>query len=171
MGRVRGPLRAGLRFVAAMLMVSGALLVLDAVATLVWQEPVSWAIARAQQSDLERRLGELGGGGDPAAAATRLAARAEPGDPLGRISMPTLERSFVMVGPARSGRRRSAARPPHALRDDVRRRGAEPRRASPRSSRRHLGDGPYAASSGLPTDCRGTSTLRRKDATNVPSCL
>lgn len=100
MGHVRGPLRAVLRFVASVLMVSGALLVLDAAATLVWQEPVSWAIASSRQSNLERELAQLqrqGLGEDPAVAAKRLARGTERGDPLGRISMPTLERSFVMV--------------------------------------------------------------------------
>ena len=79
-------------------MVSGALLVLDATATLVWQEPVSWAIAESGQSDLERQLARMPSPQEsPAVAAQRLAARAEPGDAIGRISLPTLERSFVMV--------------------------------------------------------------------------
>ena len=80
-------------------MVSGSLLVLDATATLVWQEPVSWAIAESGQSDLERRLATIPARPQEssAVAARRLAARARPGDPIGRISLPTLERSFVMV--------------------------------------------------------------------------
>ena len=80
-------------------MVSGALLVLDATATLVWQEPISWAIAESRQSDLERQLDRAPAGqrGDLAAAARLLASRTEPGDALGRISLPTLERSFVFV--------------------------------------------------------------------------
>ena len=80
-------------------MVSGSLLVLDATATLVWQEPVSWAIAESGQSDLERRLATIPARPQEssAVAARRLAARAKPGDPIGRISLPTLERTFVMV--------------------------------------------------------------------------
>ena len=98
MGRIRGPLRAAFRFAAAVLMVSGGLLVLDAIATLVWQEPVSWAIAESGQSDLERQLASIPAPQEsPAVAARRLAARTGPGDAIGRISLPTLERSFVMV--------------------------------------------------------------------------
>ncbi len=89
-----------LRFVAAVLMVSGALLVVDAAATLGWQEPVSWAIASGREAGLERELAGISenvDGADPAVAAKRLAETAQPGDPIGRISMPTLDRSFVMV--------------------------------------------------------------------------
>ena len=92
--------RTALRFLASVLMVSGALLVLDATTTILWQEPISWAIAKTRQSDLERELAGIAGageGGDLAAAAARLADRVEPGRALGRISMPTLRRSFVMV--------------------------------------------------------------------------
>lgn len=78
-------------------MVSGALLVLDATVTLVWQEPISGAIASARQSALADRLPEDPGGGSPAVAAARLAEVTGRGDPLGRISMPTLGRSLVMV--------------------------------------------------------------------------
>jgi len=92
------PVRKALRFVASVLMVSGALLVLDATTTLLWQEPISWGIAKSRQSDLERELAGLAGdGGDLAAAAARLGDRAERGRAIGRISMPTLRRSFVMV--------------------------------------------------------------------------
>ena len=82
-----GALRAALRFVAAVSMVSGSLLVVDATATLVWQEPVSWAIAESGQSDLERRLATIPARPQEssAVAARRLAARARPGDPVGRI--------------------------------------------------------------------------------------
>lgn len=92
--------RTALRFVASVLMVSGALLVLDATTTLLWQEPISWGIAESRQSDLERELAGIAGdgaGGDLAAAAARFGDRAERGGALGRISMPTLRRSFVVV--------------------------------------------------------------------------
>jgi len=92
--------RTALRFGASVLMVSGALLVLDATTTLLWQEPISWGIAKTRQSELERELDRIaddGGGGDLAAAAARVADRVERGRALGRISMPTLRRSFVMV--------------------------------------------------------------------------
>ncbi|MDQ4072489.1 MAG: hypothetical protein M3088_06415, partial [Actinomycetota bacterium] len=91
--------RTALRFVTSVLMVSGALLILDATTTLLWQEPISWGIAKTRQSDLERELAGMPGGGkgDLAAAAARLADRVDPGHALGRISMPTVDRSFVMV--------------------------------------------------------------------------
>lgn len=105
-------LRAVTRFVASVAMVSGALLLADAAATLVWQEPVSAIIATREQSALADRLRRL-----TEATATdrrRLAAvpdarrrlarlarayrsRARTGDPIGRIVLPTLERSYVMV--------------------------------------------------------------------------
>ncbi|MDQ3320076.1 MAG: class E sortase [Actinomycetota bacterium] len=98
MGHLRGAFRAVLRFVASVLMVSGALLVLDATATLVWQEPISAVIASTGQSALEGQLSELPSGGDDlAAGASALARRAERGRAVGRITMPTLGRSYVIV--------------------------------------------------------------------------
>ena len=99
MTRSRRPLRAIVRFLAAVLMVSGALLVLDAVATLVWQEPVSWAIASIRQSELEAQLEGAGDpfGGDLEAAAKAWEKRVGRGEPLGRIRLPTVRRSYVMV--------------------------------------------------------------------------
>ena len=43
-------MRAVLRFVASVMMVSGALLIADAGVTLLWQEPVSAFVAQRQQS-------------------------------------------------------------------------------------------------------------------------
>jgi sortase A len=45
--------RAVLRFVASVMMVSGALLITDAVLTLTWQEPVSAYLAQRQQTKLK----------------------------------------------------------------------------------------------------------------------
>jgi sortase A len=45
----RSPLRAVLRFLSSVLMVSGVLLVADAGLTLVWQEPVSAFLASREQ--------------------------------------------------------------------------------------------------------------------------
>ena len=80
-------------------MVSGALLVLDATITLLWQEPISGALASRGQSALERQLERPGPPlpSDLAAAAEQLERRVGRGDALGRISMPTLRRSYVMV--------------------------------------------------------------------------
>lgn len=49
-------MRAALRFVASVMMVSGALLITDAAATLLWQEPVSAFVAERQQQKLEEAL-------------------------------------------------------------------------------------------------------------------
>lgn len=105
-------LRALTRFVASVAMVSGALLLADAATTLVWQEPVSAIIAAREQSALGDRLRRLTEA--TAADRRRLAAvpdvrrrlarlaranrsRARTGEPIGRIVLPTLDRSYVMV--------------------------------------------------------------------------
>jgi sortase A len=49
-------MRAALRFVASVMMVSGALLITDAAVTLLWQEPVSAMVAERQQQQLENAL-------------------------------------------------------------------------------------------------------------------
>jgi sortase A len=49
-------MRAALRFVASVMMVSGALLITDAAVTLLWQEPVSAFVAERQQQELENAL-------------------------------------------------------------------------------------------------------------------
>jgi sortase A len=46
-------MRAVLRFVASVMMVSGALLITDAAITLLWQEPVSALVASRQQAELK----------------------------------------------------------------------------------------------------------------------
>jgi sortase A len=46
-------MRAVLRFVASVMMVSGALLITDAAVTLLWQEPVSALVASRQQAELK----------------------------------------------------------------------------------------------------------------------
>ncbi len=108
----RSATRVVLRFVASVMMVSGVLMVGDAGATLAWQEPISALIAGRQQSaldddldeakglatkdleelepigDLERRLEEL---------AARQARRSEAGGAIGRVELPTLDRSYAVV--------------------------------------------------------------------------
>jgi sortase A len=49
-------MRAVLRFVASVMMVSGALLITDAAVTLLWQEPVSAFVAERQQAALKTAL-------------------------------------------------------------------------------------------------------------------
>jgi sortase A len=101
-----------LHFVASVLMCSGALLLLDAGLTLAWQEPVSAYVAGREQAalgdelkgldkrvqadkqvvanerDQPRRLAKL----------ARLQARRDGrGDAVGRLRMPKLGRSYVIV--------------------------------------------------------------------------
>jgi sortase A len=51
--------RSALRLLSTLLIVSGSLLLADAGATLVWEEPVSSLYARFQQSDLQGQLDRL----------------------------------------------------------------------------------------------------------------
>ncbi len=104
--------RALIRFAGAVLATSGTLLVGDAAITLAWQEPVSALLAARSQSALEGRLvaqshafarstsspGANGGTSlDQRGLAAAYADRLETGDPIGRIAMPTLGRSYVVV--------------------------------------------------------------------------
>jgi sortase A len=85
----RSPLRAVLRFLGSVLMVSGVLLVADAGLTLVWQEPVSAFLASREQRALERQLER-----PPPRVIRRQPLR---GDAIGKIELPTLDRSYFMV--------------------------------------------------------------------------
>lgn len=98
------------RFLASVLIVTGALLIADVVVTLLWQEPVSAVIAHREQSKLKDQLKSLDRSiaadarglprlrsGRLAALARREQARVASGHALGRIRLPTLHRSYVMV--------------------------------------------------------------------------
>jgi len=98
----------GLR--TAELRLTGVLLIADVVVTLLWQEPVSAVIAHREQSKLEDQLNTLARQsaadghalarvhtGRLAALARRERARVATGHALGRIRLPTLHRSYVMV--------------------------------------------------------------------------
>jgi sortase A len=78
-----------LGFAASVLMVTGVLLVADAVLTLTWQEPLSSFLANRQQHKLEDAL---------ANPPQRVILR-EPlkGDAIGKISLPTQDRSYFVV--------------------------------------------------------------------------
>ena len=93
-------------------MCSGVLLLLDAGLTLAWQEPVSAFMAGREQAALNDELKGLDkqATADKAAVAdegdierrmaklARLQARRDhKGDPIGRLRMPTLDRSYVVV--------------------------------------------------------------------------
>ncbi|MGH2742308.1 MAG: sortase [Thermoleophilaceae bacterium] len=75
-------MRAVLRFVASVMMVSGTLLITDAVITLVWQEPVSAFVAEREQAALKDALF------DP----PERVLRREPlkGDAIARIEIPAI---------------------------------------------------------------------------------
>ena len=94
------------------MLVSGLLMIADAGTTLLWQEPISAALAGRQQAgleddlDRERELAALDAErlvdvGDLdsrlAELAKRLAGRTEAGDALGELELPTLDRSYVVV--------------------------------------------------------------------------
>jgi sortase A len=87
-----------LRFVASVMMVSGALLITDAGVTLLWQEPVSWFFAQRQQAELE----------DALASPPRRVLEKEPlpGDAIGKITIPSIGvAEFVVEGTGTSNLR------------------------------------------------------------------
>jgi sortase A len=84
-------MRAVLRFLASVLMVSGVLLIGDAAATVLWQEPVSAVVAERHQSKLEQAFV------DPPARVLRK--KPLPGDAIGRIEIPALGvKEYVVEG-------------------------------------------------------------------------
>jgi sortase A len=111
---VSGGLRATLRGLSTVLIVAGALLLADAVTTLVWQEPVSAYFAQRDQNRLaddldtlekaapsgleERALSVLEDPAQKIAFLARAARReADPGEAIGRIRIPRIGASFVVV--------------------------------------------------------------------------
>ncbi len=116
--RRRGTGRALIRFAGAVLATSGALLVTDAAVTLAWQEPVSAYMAKRDQDRLGHELADapalvradklaIGPVRDEkrllAGLARRQTARLKRGKAIGRIKMPTLDRSYVIVHGTRTG--------------------------------------------------------------------
>jgi sortase A len=103
-----------LRPLSAVLLVVGALLLADAVTTLLWQEPVSALYSRLQQGKLDDKLATLEGT-EPTAVDRRVLSRlgtldrrlayqaralnrrTEDGQPLGRIRIPSIGVSSVVV--------------------------------------------------------------------------
>jgi sortase A len=117
-------MRRRLRTLSTLLIVAGALLLADAGATLLWEEPLSAAYTRLQQGRLQDRLAALerqpvaaveqralGRLGDPrrrmAFAARSLKRRTRAGDPVGRIRMPSIGVSEVLVEGTGAGELRS----------------------------------------------------------------
>ncbi len=113
----RPPRRLGARLfrdLSLVLVISGLLMLADAGATLLWQEPLSAAIALIEQSNLDRRL--LGYGTAPLSrldlqALARLRASqqrvaflarqearvAKPGEAIGTITFPRLGEQYTVV--------------------------------------------------------------------------
>jgi sortase A len=106
--------RRALRMLANVLIVGGALLLADAILTVLWQEPVSSIYAHVQQGKLQHRLDTLEA--TPLApvekraiarlpddttrlafAARAFARRTQPGDPIGRIRLKSAGIDDVMV--------------------------------------------------------------------------
>ena len=107
-------MRRALRILSTVLIVAGALLLADGVATLVWEEPLSSLYARVQQSKLEDRLAELERAGPTAVERRalerlpsperrlRFAARAalrrvHEGEPVGRLRADAIGLDDVVV--------------------------------------------------------------------------
>jgi sortase A len=106
--------RRFLRPLSLVLLVVGGLLLADAVATLVWQEPVSALYSRLQQGKLDDKLAKLEHT-EPTAVDRRVLShlgtldrrlaytsralnrRADDGDPIGRIRVPSIGVSSVVV--------------------------------------------------------------------------
>ena len=98
-------MRTVLRFVASVLMVSGVLLIGDAAATLLWQEPVSALVAERQQSKLAEALA------DPPPRV--LEKKPLPGDAIGRLEIPAIGvREYVVEGTDTTNLRKGPGRYP-----------------------------------------------------------
>jgi sortase A len=82
-------MRAVLRFVASVMMVSGALLITDAGVTLLWQEPVSAYVAERKQADLKDAFF------DPPKRVVQR--RPLKGDSIARIEIPAIGVSEYVV--------------------------------------------------------------------------
>ncbi len=82
-------LRAALRFAASVMMVSGALLIGDATATLLWQEPVSALVAQRNQAELQDALA------DPPRRVVQR--KPLPGDAIAEIEIPSIGVSEYVV--------------------------------------------------------------------------
>jgi sortase A len=92
-------MRAVLRFVASVMIVSGVLLIADAATTLLWQEPLSWLQAQRKQAQLEDAL---------AAPPRRVIERRPlPGDAIARIRIPAIDVDrYVVEGTDRDNLRK-----------------------------------------------------------------
>lgn len=86
-----------LRFVASVLMVSGVLMIADAGATLLWQEPVSAYMAERQQNSLEEAFAATPKD-QPAPKPGRPPKRRPlPGSAVAQIRFPSLDRQYYVI--------------------------------------------------------------------------
>jgi sortase A len=106
-------MRRHLRTFSVVLIAAGALLLADAVVTLLWQEPLSAIYGHIEQGKLEHKLAEIERAPLAAVdqraiarldqsrrlmfAARAFARRSKPGDPLGRIEIPKIGLSSIFV--------------------------------------------------------------------------
>jgi sortase A len=107
-------MRRALRAVSTVLIVAGVLMIADAGITLAWQEPVSALLARIEQNKLSGQLDRLEQRGPTPVQQRVLRAlasqrrrieflarearrTAQTGDPIGRIAIPAIGASFVVV--------------------------------------------------------------------------
>ncbi|MDQ3572814.1 MAG: class E sortase [Actinomycetota bacterium] len=106
-------IRPLLNFAASVAMVSGGLLLVEAAVTVVWQEPLTSLVASRAQANLSNEVEGLAEAArldrktldrvyrSPREIARELAerqrSRLDTGDPLGKIEMPTIDASYVMV--------------------------------------------------------------------------
>ena len=123
--RARPPRRRrALRALSTLLIVAGALVLADGVATLAWQEPITAVYARVQQARLGDELAALERA-EPAPAERRalarlpdprrrlgfaaraLGRRSEAGDPVGRLRVPAIGLRTVVVQGTGAGELRS----------------------------------------------------------------
>jgi sortase A len=87
------PWRAVIRFLGSVLMTSGILLIAEAGVTLAWQEPVSAFLAEREQDQLEEELFD-----PPPEVEKRVREkRPLPGDALGELIMPSLDKRYFVV--------------------------------------------------------------------------
>jgi sortase A len=116
----RRPMRRMLRSLSSILIFAGLLLVADAILTVTWQEPTSALYAQLEQRKLDSSLAELEAGRPRpverralaslkspsrrlAFAARSLDRRAREGQPLGRIRVPRIDLSTVVVAGTDTG--------------------------------------------------------------------
>ena len=86
-------MRAVLRFLAAVMIVSGVLLIGDAAVTVLWQEPVSAFVSERQQVQLEAQLFD-----PPEEVEKRVRQRRPlPGDAIGKLVIPAIGVSEYVV--------------------------------------------------------------------------